>query len=379
MFIFEPRQIPRHVIVIGCGGTGSRLVPLLTQFMRSISAQHNPQGWVPDATIHLIDGDVVEQKNLLRQNFIESDVGKNKASVLAQRYSRAYNMDVRAYPCFVKNVNEPTDPILENTDTYTPPDPNESFRDVFHLIFQRKDCIIILAVDSHQARKEIISILWEYLRVDCVPPFVIDAGNEDDFGQVKFFHLGALLSAAYTTVGVPAGLKSLPSLGLGEEAFKDTSRKTQLINIEGGKIWWLKKNNASVLDPCMTPPKTVPHIERIHTLPMDYRSYMDTPEEDEIPVPRSCADLDQTLAINAYMATAILGIVQNFYYAIPMNFNQINIGLNGSSYTTFNTLQNFLSKMGNTPSSPGDELVTALGTYVKEMFKLEAEKELSKE
>ena len=37
MFKFTPRQIPSNIVVIGCGGTGSRVVPLLAQFIRSIT------------------------------------------------------------------------------------------------------------------------------------------------------------------------------------------------------------------------------------------------------------------------------------------------------------------------------------------------------
>ena len=37
----------------------------------------------------------VEEKNLLRQNFITSDQGKYKAEVLAKRYSAAFGVDIK--------------------------------------------------------------------------------------------------------------------------------------------------------------------------------------------------------------------------------------------------------------------------------------------
>ncbi|KPV43312.1 hypothetical protein AN477_13145 [Alicyclobacillus ferrooxydans] len=40
---------------------------------------------------------MVEQKNLLRQYFLEQDIGRKKAEVLAERYSRAYGIDIAAY------------------------------------------------------------------------------------------------------------------------------------------------------------------------------------------------------------------------------------------------------------------------------------------
>lgn len=44
-----------------------------------------------DFTLALVDGDTVEPKNLIRQNFIEQDIGKNKAAVMADRYSPHLN------------------------------------------------------------------------------------------------------------------------------------------------------------------------------------------------------------------------------------------------------------------------------------------------
>jgi len=59
MFRFIPQQIPDRVYVIGCGGTGSRLAPLLTQFLASISRENNPQGFLESPKVFFIDDDVV--------------------------------------------------------------------------------------------------------------------------------------------------------------------------------------------------------------------------------------------------------------------------------------------------------------------------------
>ena len=40
----------------------------------------------------ICDGDVVEEKNLVRQNFTPADQGENKARVLAERYSTVFGM-----------------------------------------------------------------------------------------------------------------------------------------------------------------------------------------------------------------------------------------------------------------------------------------------
>ena len=87
LFSWTPNFVPNKIIVFGCGGTGSRVVPLIAQFVKSCA-------WVLNPELVLIDFDSVEEKNLLRQNFISSDVGKNKAVVLASRYSKAFNIAI---------------------------------------------------------------------------------------------------------------------------------------------------------------------------------------------------------------------------------------------------------------------------------------------
>jgi molybdopterin/thiamine biosynthesis adenylyltransferase len=59
--------------LIGCGGVGSALVP-------SFCLLKSP------AEVTLIDGDVIERKNLNRQMFDAGQIGLNKAQALAGRY-----------------------------------------------------------------------------------------------------------------------------------------------------------------------------------------------------------------------------------------------------------------------------------------------------
>jgi tRNA A37 threonylcarbamoyladenosine dehydratase len=67
---------PLQIIVAGCGGTGARLIGPLIKIVP------------PQTQIHLYDADRVETRNLLRQHFIQEDVGKCKAEVLAERYEQ---------------------------------------------------------------------------------------------------------------------------------------------------------------------------------------------------------------------------------------------------------------------------------------------------
>lgn len=270
MLQFISRQLPTNIVVVGAGGTGSRLVPLLAQFIKTITAGVSPRGFLVNPTIYLVDDDIVEEKNLVRQNFIQPDVGKPKAAVLANRYSRAYGVNIV--------------PVLNRLEARVL-DTNNPLNTASNL---GSNAVVILCVDSAQARREILKFFS-----DCVSkaelsrsenaPFIVDAGNEDDFGQVRFFNL------------------------------IQTKRLTQY-----GRM------------PAMTP-----EVGTINYIPMDarfYESLKDNPGG-------SCVDMDQTLAINAMMATMIMGVVQNFYYVKPFFHYTMGVSLKGEASVQKITLQ----------------------------------------
>ncbi|MCL6445132.1 MAG: ThiF family adenylyltransferase [Alicyclobacillus sp.] len=97
MTMFKPVRVvdPVHtrLILVGVGGTGGYVLQQAARLLYALKEQGRS---VP--SVLLIDGDVVEEKNLLRQYFLPQDVGRKKASVLAERYSRAYGLDIAAYP-----------------------------------------------------------------------------------------------------------------------------------------------------------------------------------------------------------------------------------------------------------------------------------------
>ena len=71
------RQRPVKVIMLGAGGTGAHIAPHL---YRLLYALDRPVKFI------ICDGDKVESKNLVRQNFTQADLGENKARVIAERY-----------------------------------------------------------------------------------------------------------------------------------------------------------------------------------------------------------------------------------------------------------------------------------------------------
>jgi len=81
------------LIIVGVAGTGGYCLQQVARLLYALRAQNQH---IP--SVLLIDGDTVEERNLLRQYFLPQDVGKAKATVLAERYSRAYGIDIGAYP-----------------------------------------------------------------------------------------------------------------------------------------------------------------------------------------------------------------------------------------------------------------------------------------
>ncbi|RJV00538.1 MAG: hypothetical protein DWC11_05595 [Candidatus Poseidoniales archaeon] len=69
------QNTPQKVLLIGAGGIGSHLTDLLCRGLH---------GHGFDLT--LMDGDVVEERNLAHQRFHPNDIGRAKADVLAQRH-----------------------------------------------------------------------------------------------------------------------------------------------------------------------------------------------------------------------------------------------------------------------------------------------------
>ena len=98
---------PVKIVLVGTGGTGGYIVP---QLYRLLYALDRP------IRVILCDGDLVEEKNLGRQNFIEADLGKNKAMVLAERYSNAFGIETSYIPQYVEDEEMQRVPELGGGD-----------------------------------------------------------------------------------------------------------------------------------------------------------------------------------------------------------------------------------------------------------------------
>jgi molybdopterin/thiamine biosynthesis adenylyltransferase len=149
---------PIKIVMLGAGGTGGHIAPHLYRLLYSLN---RPVRFI------IADGDVVEQKNLVRQNFIEADLGENKAQVLAERYSSVFGLETEYIPGFVE-----TEDALE---TLIEP---QLFRlDCGGVI--EEIVILIGAVDNNKSRKLCNAVFNKAKEL-----IYIDSGNGEYSGQI---------------------------------------------------------------------------------------------------------------------------------------------------------------------------------------------------
>ena len=155
-----PLNLPAKVVQLGAGGTGGHIAPHMYRLLYSLD---RPARYI------ICDGDVVEEKNLVRQNFAPIDQGENKARVLAERYASVFGMEAEYVPSFVEDL----DTLME---LITPKDwelePN-SFKKTPEMV------ILLGAVDNNKSRQ-----LCHKAFCQSKDLIYIDSGNGEFSGQV---------------------------------------------------------------------------------------------------------------------------------------------------------------------------------------------------
>lgn len=149
------KTAPVKIVVLGAGGTGGYVIPHL--YRLGYASEHPTR-------IIVCDGDVVEHKNLIRQNFVEQDIGRNKAQVLAERYAAAFGIECEYRPEFIETQEELRALVASNFV----PDTREQQR-----------VILLGCVDNNKSRQLCHQVFQ--LRRDLI---YIDAGNGEHTGQV---------------------------------------------------------------------------------------------------------------------------------------------------------------------------------------------------
>ena len=143
------------IILLGAGGTGGYIAPHLCRLVHTL-----------DRTVKVIiaDGDIVEQKNIVRQNFICSDLGRNKAQVLAERYTSAFASEVYYIPEFIESESKLLELLKPETRLY----------------YNQQELVILIgAVDNNKSRQICHNV---FQKLDDM--IYIDSGNGQYTGQV---------------------------------------------------------------------------------------------------------------------------------------------------------------------------------------------------
>ena len=129
---------PVKIVMLGAGGTGGNVAPHLYRLLHTLDRP---------VTVIIADGDIVEEKNLVRQNFISADLGRNKAQVLAERYASAFGMEIQYIPEFIEGREKLAE--LVKPDSYGMSiligavDNNKS-RQLCHQVFKAADNLIYI-------------------------------------------------------------------------------------------------------------------------------------------------------------------------------------------------------------------------------------------
>jgi PRTRC genetic system ThiF family protein len=135
-----------NLTLVGCGGTGSWLAQGVVRVARLLIEKFQRE-----VTVTFVDPDVIEEKNIYRQNFCQAEIGQNKAMSLAWRFSAAWGIQIMAMPHPFKAG------VLRNGDL----------------------AVIIGCVDNAAARQEIRNDVQHNTRT-----WWLDCGNHQAAGQV---------------------------------------------------------------------------------------------------------------------------------------------------------------------------------------------------
>lgn len=155
-----PTDVPVKIVQLGAGGTGGHIAPQLYRLLYSLDRP---------ARYLICDGDVVEEKNLVRQNFSPAELGENKARVLAERYSTVFGMEAEYVPAFIENLDTLVELIKPNV------------WELDEVTFRKTPEMVILlgAVDNNRSRQLCHKAFYQ--SKDLV---YIDSGNGEFSGQV---------------------------------------------------------------------------------------------------------------------------------------------------------------------------------------------------
>lgn len=136
-----------NIIQIGAGGTGGHLIHFLSSYY------HRRRDKI--SNYHILDGDIVEAKNIKRQNFLTQDIGSAKSTVLGVTYN------VGSFPYYVDDTN------------------------IFDFMDKEQHNVVIGCVDKIPVRLKLDSVFKEKAKE--YPIYYIDGGNTRNYAQVLLY------------------------------------------------------------------------------------------------------------------------------------------------------------------------------------------------
>ena len=154
------KSAPVKIVVLGAGGTGGYLIPPLYRIAFADSERLY--------RIIICDGDIVEKKNLVRQNFVEQDISRNKAAVLAERYAGAFGIECEYIPEYIESE--------KRLKRLVAPDFSKQY---WNNVPETQRVILIGCVDNNKSRALCHKLFYETENL-----IYIDSGNGENTGQV---------------------------------------------------------------------------------------------------------------------------------------------------------------------------------------------------
>lgn len=160
---------PVKIVMLGAGGTGGHIAPNLYRLLYALDRR---------VRFIICDGDLVERKNLVRQNFTPADMGENKAKVLSERYAAVFGMETEYVPDFIEN-EERLQALLKPQVWPGGAFWSDNARGYEPMSVVKELVILIGAVDNNKSRRLCHTVFQSAEEL-----VYIDSGNGEHTGQV---------------------------------------------------------------------------------------------------------------------------------------------------------------------------------------------------
>jgi len=169
------RNVDLFIFQFGCGGVGSWLAHFMGKFLHSISERYDVYTNLRiDYTI--IDDDIVEERNILRQNFFKFNIGDYKCNAIFKLINTSL---IQNKLTFIRKRIQTPKKVYEIL-TRAIDDISVTFTSI-----QEKIWIILGCVDNIKTRRSIYSAIKKFIKQQNYSTIIyIDGGNEIQHGQV---------------------------------------------------------------------------------------------------------------------------------------------------------------------------------------------------